>query len=108
VRPVSAPPARALEVSAHVPDDARALTEMSAHVEEMRAPASAVSAHRAHDLIDAITAYCDAPEQIKEWMQTFAKTNGRLPTRNELAVPAQLSPGHVARWITPVRKALGY
>jgi hypothetical protein len=115
VRPVSAPPARALEVSAHVPDDARAPNEdarasetVSAHAEEMRASAPDVSAHRAHDLIVAITAYCDAPEQIKEWMQTFAKTNGRLPTRNELAVPAQLSPGHVARWITPVRKALGY
>jgi hypothetical protein len=108
VRPVSAPPARALETSAHVPDDARALIEESAHVEETRAPAPTVSTHGVSDLIDAITAYSDAPEQIKEWMRTFVQTNGKLPNRNEVATAAQRSPGHCARWITPVRKALGY
>jgi hypothetical protein len=108
VRPVSAPPARALEASAHVPDDARALTEDARASENARAHVPAVSAHGAQDLIDAITAYSDAPEQIKEWMRTFVQTNGKLPNRNEVATAAQRSPGHVARWITPVRKALGY
>jgi hypothetical protein len=108
VRQVSAPPARALETSAHVPDDARALTEDARSSEDTRAHVPVVSAHGVSDLIDAITAYSDAPEQIKEWMRTFVQTNGKLPNRNEVATAAQRSPGHVARWITPVRKALGY
>jgi hypothetical protein len=67
-----------------------------------------VSAPGVSDLLDAITAYSDAPEQIKEWMRAFVQTNGKLPNRNEVATAAQRSPGHCARWITPVRKALGY
>ena len=108
VRPVSAPPARALEVSAHVPDDARALTETSARVEEVRAPAPVVSTHSVSDLIEAIKEHSTAPANMKAWMLEFVEKNGKLPTRKELAVPAQRAPGHVARWITPVRKALGY
>jgi hypothetical protein len=108
VRPVSVPSARALEVSAHVPDDARALIEDARASETTRAHVDNVSAHGVSDLINAITAYSDAPEQIKEWMRTFVQTNGKLPNRNEVATAAQRSPGHVARWLTPVRKALGY
>jgi hypothetical protein len=108
VRPVSAPPARALEESAHVPGDARALTETSAHVEEVRAPAPVVSAHPVSELIDAIKEHSPAPVDMKAWMLEYVEKNGKLPTRGELAVPAQRVPNHVARWITPVRKALGY
>jgi hypothetical protein len=115
VRPVSAPPARALEVSTHVPDDARALTEdarasetESAHVEEVRAPAPVVSAHGAQDLIDAVSAYFAGPEKMKEWTKTFVKTNGILPNRKHLAEASRLSEGNCGKWMTPVRKALGY
>jgi hypothetical protein len=115
LRPVSAPPARALEVSAHVPDDARALTEdtrasetESAHVEEMRAPAPVVSAHGAQDLIDAVAAYFAGPEEMRAWAQAFVKTNGILPNRKHLAEASRLSEGNCGKWMTPVRKALGY
>jgi hypothetical protein len=108
VRPVSASPARALEESAHVTDDARALADDARASEPTRAHEPAVSAHGVSDLIEAITAYSDAPEQIKEWMRTFVQKNGKLPNRNEVATAAQRSPGHAARWITPVRKSLGY
>jgi hypothetical protein len=108
VRPVSAPPARALEVSAHVPDDARALTEMSAHVEEVRAPAPSVSAHGVQDLIDAVAAYFAGPEEMKAWAQAFVQTNGILPNRKHLAEASRLSEGNCGKWMTPVRKALGY
>jgi hypothetical protein len=106
-RPVSAPPALMSEASAHVPDDARALTDerapMSAHVSETRA-------HSNDDMIAAITAQPDnvVPAIAREWMRKFVETNHKLPTRNELAAATQRSPGHAARWITPVRKALGY
>ena len=108
VRPVSAPPARALEVSAHVPDDARALTETGARVEEVRAPAPVVSAHGVSDLIDAVTDYFAGPEKMREWTKAFVKTNGELPNRKHLAEASRLSEGNCGKWMTPVRKALGY
>jgi hypothetical protein len=104
VRPVSAPPARALEAIAHVPDDARALTE-EAHV-----PAPAVSAHDSEAVIAAIAAQPEkvVPVKVKDWMQKFVELNNELPNRNELAAAMQKSPGHAGKWLTPVRKALGY
>jgi hypothetical protein len=106
----TAPEVRAheIEVSTHVPDDARALTETSAHVEEVRTPATAASARGVSDLIDAINTYSTAPDQIKEWMREFVQTNGKLPTQKRVAEAAQRSIGHAGKWITPVRKALGY
>jgi hypothetical protein len=108
VRPVSAPPARALEASAHVPDDARALTEDARASETASAHAPATRALSVSAMIKAITEHSPAPADMQEWMFDYVKKNGKLPTRNELAVPAKRVPGHVARWITPVRKALGY
>jgi hypothetical protein len=108
VRPVSAPPARALEVSAHVPDDARALTEDERASETQSAPPVVVSAHGAQELIDAVTTYFAGPEKMKAWTQTFVKTNGILPNRKHLAEASRLSEGNCGKWMTPVRKSLGY
>lgn len=105
VRPVSAPPAPAIEASAHVPDDARALTETD---ETVSAPVATSSAHNATDLIDAIEAHFGSTnEAAKEWTKAFVSTNGKLPTRNDLARAFKQSPGNCGKWMTPVRAALG-
>lgn len=105
VRPVSAPPAPAIEASAHVPDDARALTETD---ETVSAPVATSSAHNAADLIDAIEAHFGSTnEAAKEWAKAFVSTNGKLPTRNDLARAFKQSPGNCGKWMTPVRAALG-
>ncbi len=104
-RPVSAPPAPALEVSAHVPDDARALTEDAAPVS---APPATPSAHTEAELIDAIEAHFASDNPVhKGWAVEFVKTNKKLPNRNDLARATKLSPGNCGKWMTPVRAALG-
>lgn len=105
VRPVSAPPAPVVETSAHIPDDARALTEA---IEPVSAPAVGTSAHSTADLIDAIEAYFGSKnDAAKEWAKAFVSTNGELPTRNDLARAFDMSPGNCGKWMTPVRVALG-
>lgn len=106
VRPVSAPPAL-IEMSAHVPDDARALIEESApesaHVEPVRAPI----AHEDERVLDAIArGFKTAAPNVVEWTKAFYATNKKLPTRNQVAAVAGLSVGHCARWLTNTRKDL--
>lgn len=100
VRPVSAPPAPAIETSAHVPDDARSLTDerasVSAHVEDGHAR-----------MIAAINKVHADNGTVREWMSEYVSKNFDLPNRNQLAEAMKKSPGHAARWITPVRKELG-
>lgn len=104
VRPVSAPPALTLDVSAHVPDDARALIEESASVS---APPLNMSAHDDARMIAAIVrGFKTAAPHVVEWTKAFYETNEELPTRNQVAAVAELSPGHCARWLTNTRKAL--
>lgn len=100
VRPVSAPPALALEVSAHEDTAERAQTNEIA-------PVSAPPAHDASALVSAVLDCFAGPDDVKAWVVDFVRTNGKLPTRDALAVPAKKSPGHVARWMMPVRKELG-
>lgn len=101
VRPVSAPPAPALEVSAHVPDDARAIIEESAPIVES-------SAHSKSDLIAAIDTYFGSTnEAAKQWAKEFVSTNGELPGGPHLARFSGLTAANCRKWITPVRKALG-
>ena len=107
VRPVSAPPAHALDVSAHVPNDARALTDerapMSAHDET-------VIAHDAHNdehVLEAIMrGFSSATPKVVEWAKAYYAKNKELPTRNQVAAVAELSAGHCARWLTNTRKEL--
>lgn len=100
VRPVSAPPAPAIETSAHVYDDARSLTDerasVSAHVEDGNAR-----------MIAAINKVHADNGTVREWMSEYVSKNFDLPNRNQLAEAMKKSPGHAARWITPVRKELG-
>lgn len=107
VRPVSAPPARALEVSAHVPDDARALTEDAHAPEEVRAPARTSGTRTKDDMIAAIDAE-DIPAEVKASMREFVNTRGKLPSQKWIASATGKSIGHAGKWLTPVRKALGY
>lgn len=105
VRPVSAPPAPAIEASAQVPDDARALTEA---IEPVSAPVATSSAHSKSDLIDAIEIYFGSKnEAAKEWAKTFVEKNGELPTGDDLAVAFKKTAGNCRKWMTPVRVALG-
>jgi hypothetical protein len=108
VRPVSAPPARALEESAHVPDDARALTEMSAHVEEVRARAPEAHERSIADHLEVIAAEVTVPDEVKVHMASFVEKQGKLPSQKWLAAATEKSIGHAGKWLTPVRKALGY
>lgn len=107
VRPVSAPPAHSLEVSAQIPDDARALTDERA---SESAPVEAVSAHDEFDVeraLDAISRCYIGPTKIRDWVMTFTKTNRELPTCNQVAVAAEGNAATCRRWMTPVRKELG-
>jgi hypothetical protein len=105
VRPVSAPPAPAIEVSAQVPDDARAITEA---IEPVSAPVATTSAHSTSALIDAIETYFGSKnEAAKEWAKTYVSTNGELPTGDDLAVAFGKTAGNCRKWMTPVRVALG-
>lgn len=99
VRPVSAPPAPVVEMSAHEDTDERAQVD---EVAPVSAPPADTSA-----LVSAVLSAFEGPDDIREWVVTFVKTNGKLPTRNDVAVPARKSPGHCARWMMPVRKELG-
>jgi hypothetical protein len=90
-------------VSAHVPDDARALEDErayeSAHTDE-------VSAHDADRVLDAIERNFKSTPKVIVWAKAYYEANKELPTRNQVAAVAELSPGHCARWLTNTRKAL--
>jgi len=103
VRPVSAPPAPVVEMSAHADTDERAPEVVES------APARIVlpGAHTTAEMIEAVSTHFTGPAELVEWIEKFIRANGQLPTRNDLAIPAKKSPGHVARWMMPVRKALG-
>jgi hypothetical protein len=108
VRPVSAPPARALEVSAHVPDDARALTENARASETVSAHASKAHARSVADHLEVIAAEVTVPDEVKVHMQSYVEAQGKLPSQKWLAAATEKSTGHAGKWLTPVRKALGY
>jgi len=103
VRPVSAPPAPVVEMSAHADTDERAPEVVES------APARIVlpGAHTTAEMIEAVSTHFTGPAELVEWIEKFIRANGQLPTRNDLAIPAKKSPGHVARWMMPVRKAIG-
>jgi hypothetical protein len=96
VRPVSAPPAPAIEVSAHEDTDVRA------DERTMSAPI----AHTGNAMIDAVHAHFAGPAKAVEWTIEYIKTNGDLPTGKHLATAFRLSEGNCRKWVTPVRKAL--
>jgi hypothetical protein len=104
VRPVSAPPALIVETSAHEVADERAPEAERAVVARIERELDEMATS---DLIEAVRAHFAGPAELVEWIADFIKNNGKLPTRNDLAVPAKKSPGHVARWMQPVREALG-
>jgi hypothetical protein len=105
VRPVSAPPAPSAETRAHEADNERASEDERASVAKV---APVMQETTTVDLIAAVREHFTGPAELVEWIADFIKHNGKLPTRNDLAVPAKKSPGHVARWMQPVREALGY
>ena len=108
VRPVSAPPAPALEVSAHVPDDVRALIEADVNALAGETVFETASAHSKSDLIAAIDAYFGSTNEVaKQWAKEFVSTNGELPGGPDLARFSGLTAANCRKWITPVRKALG-
>lgn len=100
VRPVSAPPALVVEMSAHEDTDERTAVEP-------------VSAQAAPALIDAVRAHFAGPAKAFEWTLEYVKTNGELPTGQDLAEACKPSPdakplsaANCRKWVTPVRKAL--
>jgi len=103
VRPVSDPPAPVVEMSAHEDIDERTPEA----VESVPARVVLSGAHTTAEMIEAVSTHFTGPAELVEWIEKFIRANGQLPTRNDLAIPAKKSPGHVARWMMPVRKALG-
>lgn len=105
-RPVSAPPAPVLTERAPTSQE-RALIEadVNAIVGEEVFPAAPV-AHDDARVIAAIVNNFKADAKVVEWTKAFYLKNKELPTRNEVAAVAQLSPGHCARWLTNTRKEL--
>jgi len=97
VRPVSAPPAPVVEMSAPEIADERA-------PEDERAIESAP----ATDIVAAIREHFAGPSHALEWATEYAKTNGAIPTGDDLAKAFELTAGNCRKWMTPVRKALGY
>jgi len=97
VRPVSAPPAPAIEMSAHEDTDERADD----------APVSAPAAPVATDLVSAIREHFAGPSHALDWAIEFAKTNGEIPNGDDLAKAFEKTAGNCRKWMTPVRKALG-
>lgn len=95
-RPVSAPPAPVIEVSAHEDTDERAQADEVAPV----------SAPVTLSLIDAVSEHFAGPADALEWAIEFVKVNGELPTGKHLAKAFTLSEGNCRKWVTPVRKAL--
>jgi hypothetical protein len=106
LRPVSAPPAHVVEMSAHESTDERAAEDERASV-SVPARIAVVTAHSTAEMIAAVQSHFDGPAELVDWVVEFIRSNGKLPTRGDLAIPAQKSPGHVARWMMPVRKELG-
>jgi len=103
VRPVSDPPAPVVEMSAHEDIDERTPEA----VESVPARVVLSGAHTTAEMVEAVSTHFTGPAELVEWIEKFIRANGQLPTRNDLAIPAKKSPGHVARWMMPVRKALG-
>lgn len=104
VRPVSAPPAPAVEMSAHENTDERASDDERAVVEQI---AHELDAMVTVDVVDAIVQHSIAPAPVKAWAVEFAKTNGQLPTRTQIVQAFGGSPGNAGKWMAPARKALG-
>jgi hypothetical protein len=104
VRPVSAPTAPVVEMSAHEDTDERASEDERAVVEQI---AHELNVMVTTDVIDAIVRHSTAPSHVKAWAVEFAKTNGQLPNRNEIVKAFGGSPGNAGKWMTPARKALG-
>jgi hypothetical protein len=100
VRPVSAPPAPVVETSAHEVADERAPEDERA-IES--APVSVAT-----DVVGAIREHFAGPSHALEWAVEFAKKNGELPTGDDLATAFEKTAGNCRKWMTPVRKALGY
>jgi hypothetical protein len=92
-RPVSAPPAPVVEMSAHEDTDERADDEP-------------VSAPVALSLIDAVREHFAGPSHAIEWAIEYTRVNGDLPTGKQLAAAFNLSEGNCRKWVTPVRAAL--
>lgn len=103
VRPVSAPPAPAVETSAQIPSDVRAHIEadVNALVGE-----EAYTTTPALPLIDAVRTHFAGPADALEWAIEFVRVNGELPTGKHLAATFQRSEANCRKWVTPVRKAL--
>lgn len=107
VRPVSAPPAHALEVRAHVPDDARALIEEDVNALTGVTVFPDLGAHDQTHVIATIKRVYSGPADVTEWVAEFFRKNLRLPTGKQVAPVAGRSAQHCAKWMAPVRKELG-
>lgn len=107
VRPVSAPPAHALGVSAHVPDDARTLIEEDVNALTGVTVFPDLSAHDETHVVATIERVYSGPADVTEWVAEFFRKNLRLPTGKQVAPVAGRSAQHCAKWMAPVRKELG-
>lgn len=106
VRPVSAPPAPVVEMSAHADIDERASEDERAIVEQI---AQEIDHMVMTDLVAAIDAHFhrSGDAVAKTWAMEYAAKNGQLPTADQVAATVPQSAATCRRWMAPVRSALG-
>jgi hypothetical protein len=113
VRPVSAPPAPAVEVSAHgevsAHDERASEDERATEVAEtITVPTYTESAYSKGELVEAIEKFFASKNMVaKEWAKTFVETNGVLPNGDDLARFTRKTAANCRKWMAPVRKELG-
>jgi hypothetical protein len=106
VRPVSAPPAPAVEMSAQTEErtDERASDEQPS-ARTLVDPQSALTRESVLSAFEARFIANNA--KARAWVQAFIETNGELPTAPQLAVVVGKNPATCRRWLAPVREELG-
>lgn len=102
-RPVSAPPAPVVEMSAHEEIDS---TDDTASAIEASASVTTVSAPTDSGMESLIAQFFAGPEDAREWTMIYARTNGTLPTGAQLAEAFSKSESYCRKWVSPVRQAL--
>ena len=100
---MSAPPAPAVEMSAHEEIDS---TDDTASAIESSASVTTVSAPTDSGMESLIAQFFAGPEDAREWTMIYARTNGTLPTGAQLAEAFSKSESYCRKWVSPVRQAL--
>ncbi len=106
VRPVSAPPATLVEMSAQT--EARTDERASDEETSARTLVEPQSALTRESVLSAFESrFIGTNAKAREWVRIFIETNGDLPSAPQLAAVVGKNPATCRRWLAPVREELG-